>query len=116
MANCAAGVVVPTPTLPALSTMKLVLDDEPITKAGALPSVLVGLIDTKPHGVVEPNATYPWPVTRSDGVEVPWSETEKMLVLEAFCSIANCVNGEEVETPTFPPLVTVKSVISNAPP
>ena len=51
MENWAYGEVVPTPTLPAVSMMKLVCVELPTTKEG--PEMPLGLMAKSPHGVEE---------------------------------------------------------------
>ena len=50
MVKSASGVVVPMPTLPRLSMMKLVAVEDPITNAGDDPRSVVS-IDSRAHGV-----------------------------------------------------------------
>ncbi len=44
-------------------TKNRVAVDDPITKSGAVPTVAVGLIEKKPHGVVLPTPTNPFELT-----------------------------------------------------
>ena len=60
-ANKAPGEVVPTPTLPALVTTKLVAVEEPIANEG--PTMPFGFIESCAHGDVVPIPTFPFPNT-----------------------------------------------------
>ena len=95
IANCAAGVVVPTPTRPALSTMKLVAVEEPITKEGAFPSVLVGLTERRPYGEVLPTPTFPEPKTVNLFVHEPlYPKTENAALV--LVRVSTTISAEPV--------------------
>lgn len=72
----ANGELVPIPTFPVLSTMKLVAEEEPITNAGAVPRLLASM-ESLPNGVVEPTPTFPDAVMRSFSEEVPALRVKK---------------------------------------
>ena len=64
MESLVIGELVPIPTRPPLSTMKLVAVDEPITNDGIPAPRAFGLTDRRPHGVVVAIPTLPFVVAK----------------------------------------------------
>lgn len=111
----AAGDVVPIPTLPALSTMKLVAVDDPITNAG--PVMPFGLIESWAQGVEVPiprrpvvefhkNSVPPASPKRTvdDALSPPKSEMFVVVELVGVPKLVPEVKGKANEEPVPPPI------------
>ena len=96
------GVVVPMPTLPLLSTRKLVAVEEPMTKAG-MPALLV--TERLAKGEVVPMPVLP---TESTINEVAVDEPMTNAFWPAREFIASWAKGVVVPIPTFPPFAIVR--------
>jgi hypothetical protein len=101
----AKGVEVPIPTLPALSTRKVVPVDEPMAKAGALPFPAVGLMERSAQGVEEPTPRKPLEVM----VVVPVAPAAKKLVRS---DLVNSLVEVDWVILSVPPPTALKSPVS----
>ncbi len=86
---------------PPLVIWNLVAVDEPMTKAGAVPRSLVGLMEKRPYGVEDPMPIFPPPNTVKSSAPV-LDATVKSLV-SGFDAVevetASCENGVVVPMP-----------------
>jgi hypothetical protein len=105
------GVDVPTPTLPPLLIMKYVPVDEPTDRSGEFDTPDEPSMENCAQGVEVPIPIRPLPpVPRivNAGVVEPSFETWNELVYVEPISTANRENGDDVDTPTLPPLLMTK--------
>jgi hypothetical protein len=115
--NLAHGLEVPMPTLPALSTIKFVAVEEPMTKAGAELSATTGLIENLAHGEVVPTPMKPEFITLKKVLVDLFAEVEAttnmgnrgpLMVVVAAWIESEVPQGVVEPMPTLPVLVTVK--------
>jgi hypothetical protein len=87
----AYGEVVLIPVRPRKSIRKEVIEEEPMAKAGATPSPSTGLMESLPHGVLEPTPTKPVEVKVVDAVPPMMPESEEKAVVEAYGAVSMLV-------------------------
>ena len=95
-------VVVPIPVLPPLVTKNAVPVEDPIANAGAVPSVLLGFMESSAHGEVEPTATLPLLSTKKlVPVDDPIAKAGAVPFVEVGL-MESWAQGVVVPTPTKP--------------